>query len=85
MKKFLIGYSGTMGTYGFYRGYNYLYQHVEFNKTQDKSLNNRMICGIGGTLYQLNPFLQPFFIYGIYHRCKKIFKNQELKAMDYEF
>ena len=63
-------YVTTMGVYGYYRGFNNLHDGKNYN-IKEKLLIDRIINGLFGCLWQMNPAMQPFLIYGILRRYEK--------------
>lgn len=89
-------YFGTMGSYGFYRGYNGLYKDNLKKKLYEKQKNinhdnhnelytNKFMQGIGGFLWQTNPIMFLFNLYGIVLRTEKKIRKIELTPDDYEY
>lgn len=73
-----------MGLYGYYRGYNNIYNEKNFNKPNDL-LIDRCIIGFRGLLWSLNPIIQPYVLYGIIRRFEKRNKNLPIDREDYEW
>lgn len=82
--RILSGYITSMGSYGFYRGYNNLYNIAEYN-TKTTLITENSANGLLGTFYQLNPIYQPVFLYGIARRTEKKMLNLDINKNDYEF
>ena len=71
-----------MGLYGYYRGYNNLYNSSNFN-IREPLMTDRIVNGFTSFLLNLNPVLQPFFLYGIVRRLEKRYKNLPIIKEDY--
>ena len=82
--KLLSMYATGMGLYGYYRGYNNLYNSNKYDK-QEKLLTDKIVNGIGGMFWQLNPITQPFLLYGIIRRYEKKILNMKIDKEDYEY
>ena len=75
-------YVGCVGSYGFYRGYNNLYDTDKFN-TREKLVTDNVKNGLAGTLYHLNPGFQLIFLYGICARTEKMLRGIPIEKRDY--
>jgi hypothetical protein len=81
--RILLGtYFASMSSYGFYRGYNNLY-YTKLYKTKKELLTDRIYDGIIGGVWQINPLMQPLFLYGIIRLIEK--KQTNLKIIDEDY
>ena len=78
--RLVLTYATGMGVYGYYRGYNNLYDSNKYN-TQEILLTDRIVNGLYGCIWQLNPIMQPMFMYGIIRRYEK----RTLKMIIYKY
>lgn len=78
-------YAGVMGTLGFCRGYDHLYESAgpKFN-TREELVTENIKNGVVGALWQLNPGAQPVFLYYMSRRVEKRFRDMPLLPSDYE-
>lgn len=83
-KKLFQTYFISMSSYGFYRGYNNLYDNKLYN-SQRFLLTDRIYDGVIGSLWQINPFIQPFILYGIFRLIEKKSRNIEIIKDDYKY
>ena len=77
-----VGYISTVAMYGFYRGYNNLFCNDKF-ETRTFLITDRVVNGIGGALWSLNPVYQPILIIGIIRRMEKKWRQIPLEKIDY--
>ena len=83
--RILASYFSGMGVYGYYRGYNNLFSSTNYNIPK-KLLVDKAVDGISGFIYQINPFYQPFIMYGVLRRLEKTYlHNEQLNADDYRY
>ena len=77
-----MGYISMVGLYGFYRGYNNLFCNDKF-ETRTSLLTDRIVNGIGGVLWSVNPVYQPILMIGIMRRAEKRWRQIPLEKIDY--
>lgn len=83
--RILLGtYFTSMSSYGFYRGYNNLYD-TKLYKTKKFLFTDRIYDSIIGGVYQINPIMQPFFLYGIIRLIEKKQRNLKITNEDYRY
>jgi hypothetical protein len=82
--KFFTTYFTGMGIYGYYRGYNNLYNIKTFN-TKEILVVDQIIKGLHGMVWQMNPIIQPFILYGIAKRYEKQYRNIPITQEDFEY
>lgn len=80
--KAIVGYISSVGTYGFYRGYNNLFATDKFN-TKELLITNKIFNGINGAFWCMNPIYQPILIFGIMRRTEKVLRNMPVEKIDY--
>jgi hypothetical protein len=83
-KKLFQTYFLSMTSYGFYRGYNNLYD-TELYNSQKYLLTDRIYDGIKCSLWQINPLMQPLFLYGIIRLIEKKQRNLKIINEDYKY
>lgn len=83
-KKLFQTYFVSMSSYGFYRGYNNLY-NTELYNSQKYLLTDRIYDGITGSLWQINPITQPFLLYSIIRLIEKKSRNLKITKDDYNY
>lgn len=82
LPKLFCSYFTCMASYGFYRGYNNLYNTKLYN-TKKYLLTDRIYDGITGSLWQVNPVIQPFLLYEIIRLIEKKSRDLEITKDDY--
>lgn len=80
--KIFINYYSFMTSYGLYRGYNNLYC-IDLYNTKKELITDRIKDSLVGGLYQMNPVLQPIFIYGISRLLEKYLRNKKITKNDF--
>jgi hypothetical protein len=81
-RKAIVGYFSSVGVYGFYRGYNNLFASDKFNTTEIL-ITNKILNGLNGAIWCMNPIYQPILIFGIMRRTEKVLRNMPLEKIDY--
>lgn len=79
----------TMGTIGFYRGFNNKHKEGSmFNpvlRNPNQLYIDRTITGIFSSMYYLNPICYPFIFYYTIKRTEKRIRNLEITNDDWEW
>jgi hypothetical protein len=73
-------YIGTSSSYGFYRGWNHLYNWRDF-KEPSPIYMDRVVTGMGGAFLQLHPFSVFFTL----RRAEKHLRGLSLTQEDYSW
>ncbi len=71
-------YLGTSGSYGFYRGWNHLYNWRDF-KEPSPIYTDRLVAGMVGSFLQLHPFCVFFTL----RRVEKHLRGYPVTKEDY--
>ena len=83
MSRAFAWYLGVTGSYGFYRGWNNLYNRRDFG---EKALyTDRVLHGLLGAMTQANPIFLPITLFFAARRLELCARGKELTKEDYEW
>jgi hypothetical protein len=84
MSRAFAWYLGVTGSYGFYRGWNNLYNRRDFGETQPL-YTDRVMSGVCGAITQANPVLFPLTLIFAARRLEMRARGKEITKEDYEW
>ena len=88
ISKLLVGYAGIMSAYGFYRGYNNLFDKnaiLHYDPETTVLVTDKVLNGMAASLYQIYPPTHILSLVAIIRRSEKKLKGMPIENDDYRW